>query len=134
VTSGGGYLGLESFDGRWFWFTRRGEDGLWRMALPAGEPELAVPELDRAMWGNWAPVPEGVLFVAKIPGHRAAFLQWRERAPPREARGSRIEELVRLDGWPMNPSLAAGPQGRWLLWSQTEPGEVESDLMLVEGL
>jgi len=134
VTRGGGYLGLESFDGRWLWFTRRGEDGLWRMALPAGEPELAVPELDRGMWGNWAPVPDGVVFVAKTSDHRAALLRWRERAPPRESRWSGIEELVRLDGWPINPSLAAGPEGRWLLWSQTEPGEVESDLMLVEGL
>lgn len=125
VTRGGGYFGRPSADGLSLWFTRRGEDGLWRMALPDGEAELVLPALERRSWGNWVLTPEGVVFVAKTADHRAALLEWTE--------GSGIRELARLDGWPINPSLAAGPQGRWLLWSQTEPGQVESDLILLEG-
>lgn len=126
VTRGGGYFARPSADGRSLWFTRRGEDGLWRMALPHGEPEPVVPALDRSFWGSWVLTPEGVVFVAKTPDHRAALLRWTE--------GAGTRELARLRGWPINPSLAAGPDGRWLLWSQTEPGQVESDLMLLEGL
>lgn len=130
VTRDGGWFARPSADGRFLWFTRRGEDGLWRMAVShgeeAGEPELLVPALERSFWGSWVLTPEGVIFVAKTPDHRAALLRWSE--------GSGVEELTRLDGWPINPSLAAGPDGRWLLWSQTEPGQVESDLMLVDGL
>ena len=51
VTSDDGMVGQESPDGKWLYFARGGENGIWRMPASGGE---AVRILDQPMAGYWA--------------------------------------------------------------------------------
>jgi Tol biopolymer transport system component/DNA-binding winged helix-turn-helix (wHTH) protein len=63
VTSDDGIAGQESPDGKWLYFARDDENGLWRMPAAGGE---AVHILDQPMacyWGYWAVSRSGVYFL-----------------------------------------------------------------------
>ncbi len=63
VTSDDGMVGQESPDGKWLYFVRDDENGLWRMPATGGE---AVRILDQPMagyWGYWAVSRNGIYFL-----------------------------------------------------------------------
>jgi Tol biopolymer transport system component len=63
VTSDDGFVGQESPDGKWLYFARDAENGLWRMPAAGGE---AVRILDQPMagyWGHWAVSRNGIYFL-----------------------------------------------------------------------
>ena len=127
VTPGGSRRAVESRDGRWLYFTRRGDDGrrgLWRQPTGGGEPELLLPGIDRHAAGNWAVAPAGVYYVTKGSDHASVLsLLDPERVETRR--------LATLEDWPMSRSLALAPDGSWLAYSQAYG--VDSDVVLVEG-
>lgn len=63
VTSDDGIVGQESLDGKWLYFARFDQDGIWRMPASGGE---AVRILDQPMagyWGYWAVSRSGIYFL-----------------------------------------------------------------------
>lgn len=129
VTRKGGHLGADSPDGRWLYFTRRGEPGLWRRPLAEEEvdatAEQVLENLPSYLDGNWALTGDGVLFVAKADdGHTELRL-----LDPDTGEESRLHPL---EDWPMNRSLAVSPDGTWVVYSQAYG--VDSDLVLAEGV
>ncbi|MGD2113834.1 MAG: winged helix-turn-helix domain-containing protein [Acidobacteriota bacterium] len=143
VTRGGGHRGAESLDGRWLYFSRRGQDGLWRRPLGAagstgaGQAELVLPELRREHEGNWAVGPDGIVFVTKdeTPGSEQGSVPASVLARFVPASGDapgRVETVTRLESWPISPSLALAPDGSWLIYSQAHG--VESDIVLAENV
>ena len=66
VTANGGVFGLESGDGRFFYFAKFEEPGIWRIPLNGDAEEIRV--LDQpgggTDWGVWALVNNGIYFIA----------------------------------------------------------------------
>ena len=66
VTTNGGVFGVESRDGRFFYFAKWEEPGIWRTPLKGGAEEIRV--LDQpgggTDWDIWALVKNGIYFIA----------------------------------------------------------------------
>ena len=66
VTTNGGVFGVESGDGRFFYFAKFEEPGIWRIPLNGDAEEIRV--LDQpgggTDWGVWALVNNGIYFIA----------------------------------------------------------------------
>jgi Tol biopolymer transport system component/DNA-binding winged helix-turn-helix (wHTH) protein len=63
VTTGDGIVPQESPDGKWLYYTRGNEDGVWRVP-PSGGAEtqiLAQPSAD--YWGYWQVTPRGIFYL-----------------------------------------------------------------------
>lgn len=128
VTRGGGRRGVESPDGSWVYFTRRGPDGrrgLWRQGTAGSGAELLVPGLGHRATDDWAVGPSGVYLVTKGPDH--AFVV--SLLDPDRGETRRV---ATLEEWPMSPSLALAPDESWLAYSQAYG--VESDIVIAEGI
>ena len=64
VTWGGGYVGAESPDRKYFYFMRGlNEEGLYRMPIGGGVEEPVLPKFPGKLWGNWAPTNDGVYYL-----------------------------------------------------------------------
>ena len=63
VTQGDGIEPQESPDGRWLYYTRGGEAGIWRVST-AGGPETQVFDQPAAnYWGYWQVTPQGIVYL-----------------------------------------------------------------------
>jgi Tol biopolymer transport system component/DNA-binding winged helix-turn-helix (wHTH) protein len=63
VTTGDGIVPQESPDGKWLYYTRGNEDGIWRVP-PSGGPEtqiLAQPSAN--YWGYWQVTSRGIFYL-----------------------------------------------------------------------
>ena len=66
VTANGGFLAMESPDGRWVYFTKAGEPGLWRIPAAGSGPKtetLILPQPPDSYWGYWAVTARGIYFL-----------------------------------------------------------------------
>jgi Tol biopolymer transport system component len=124
VTLRGGKEAVESFDGKFIYYTKGQQlstPGIWRMPVGGGD-EVRI--LDQTYSGQWALVEKGIHFLdskTKSPPTITFFNFARNRTtlvatPEREP--------ARL------PCLAISPDGRWILYTQVD--QYESDIMLVE--
>jgi Tol biopolymer transport system component len=126
VTRQGGFEAFESPDGALLYYTkRRGPGDIWQMPVAGGE-ERRVPELLGAgHWRYWAVLDDGIYFVAPAASARPAlkFLSFSTR---------RVTQLGVLARDPLQgpPGLSISPDGRWILYAQTD--QTISDIMLVE--
>jgi Tol biopolymer transport system component/DNA-binding winged helix-turn-helix (wHTH) protein len=66
VTMNGGIFGVESGDGRFFYFAKYEEPGIWRMPLNGGSEETRVVDQPGGGtdWNIWALVRNGIYFIA----------------------------------------------------------------------
>jgi hypothetical protein len=89
----------------------------------AGGEETRV--LDEAVQGFWALVANGIYFVnlKTTPNPTIDFFNF---ATSRTTRVAVIEKQLQL----VSPSLAASPDGRWLLYAEVD--SFENDIVLVE--
>jgi Tol biopolymer transport system component len=126
ITRKGGFEAVEAPDGKTLFYSKGYIDGLWTVPSTGGE-ERPIPELSEVgYWRSWTMTNDGIYFVA----HTGS-------APPRPlkffnfATGGIMQiGLVGKDPLPWVPSLAVSPDGRWLLYAQTE--QDTSIIMLVE--
>ena len=123
VTFRGGYNAIESPDGRFLYYAKKGEPGLWRTGLLGDETEtLVLGALEPFDWGNWALTGDGIYFIRREEGGPTirfySFLTGRSSA------------LATLADVPEHPSLAVSPDGRTLLYTHVDRNE--SDVLLVE--
>lgn len=123
VTFRGGYNALESPDGRFLYYAKKGEPGLWRIGLLGDEDEtLVLGALEPFDWGNWALTRDGIYFIRREESGPTirfySFLTGRSSA------------LATLADVPEHPSLAVSPDGGTLLYTHVDRNE--SDVLLVE--
>ena len=124
LTRNGGLIAQVSPDGRTLFFHREWLSGviptsLWKMPVEGGQ-ETKV--LDSASVRNWALVETGLWFINWTnPGDAA--LQFLEFATGKVTRVAPISK-------PPAPGLAVSPDGRTILYTQTD--QEGSELMLVE--
>jgi dipeptidyl aminopeptidase/acylaminoacyl peptidase len=63
VTTNGGYLAMESPDGKWLYFTKDNDSGLWRMPSGGGPETHILPQPADGFWGYWAVTISGIYFL-----------------------------------------------------------------------
>lgn len=122
LTRHGGISPVESFDGRYLYYSKYEQDGIWRMPLQGGDDETKVlSDIDPGSWPNWALSPEGIYFLkfGKFPHAELAFFDF--------ATG-KTHILLPLDkklGW----GLSLSADGKSIVYIQGQ--FAESNLMLV---
>jgi Tol biopolymer transport system component/DNA-binding winged helix-turn-helix (wHTH) protein len=68
VTSSDGIEPQESPDGKWLYFTRGDEDGIWRMPTGGG-PEVQISQQPEAgYWGYWKVEARGIFYLDREKG------------------------------------------------------------------
>lgn len=124
VTTDGGFAAAESPDGRFLYYAKPDEPGLWRRPLehpPGAGEEQVLAALGLEDWGNWTVQDGGIYYVERTgEGPLAVFydLATKQREP--------LAPLPQL----ASPSFAVSPDGQTLLYARIERSE--SDLMLVD--
>jgi Tol biopolymer transport system component/DNA-binding winged helix-turn-helix (wHTH) protein len=63
VTSGDGIEPQESFDGRWLYYTRGNEDGIWRIPTIGGTEEHISQQPSAGYWGYWQVGDHGIFYL-----------------------------------------------------------------------
>jgi Tol biopolymer transport system component len=127
LTRKGGWVGLESPDGKWLFYTK-GENGpLWKMPAAGGEEVIAVPS--RIGRAEFVVTDQGVFFIehnpdvskrADIPGGtEIRFLRFSTNQVKKIASVGPLTEM----------GLTVSPDRRNILYTQKESGV---DLMLLE--
>jgi sugar lactone lactonase YvrE len=124
VTTNGGVFGVESGDGRFFYFAKFEEAGIWRMPLNGGAEEIRVLDQPRGGtdWGFWVLIQNGIYFVARGADSKDSieFLDF--------ASGKKVR-IFTLDGRP-NDGLAVSPDEKSILFAQVKLSE--SQVVLVK--
>ena len=123
VTYRGGYNAFESPDGRYLYYAKKGEPGLWRYGIASSEDETPVlGALESFDWGNWALTERGIYFIRReAVGPTIRFYSFDT---------GRSAPIATLESVPEQPSLAVSPDGRTLLYTHIDRNE--SDILLVE--
>jgi Tol biopolymer transport system component len=110
VTRQGGFVSVESRDGRYLYYSQtRNRGPIYRMTLPAGEPELVAPDMHGLFF---AVANTGVYFL-----NRNRIWFW--SAETRQTRE------VLAPGRPLGFGLALSPDDRVLLFTQSESRQTD---------
>lgn len=67
VTASGGYLGRESLDGNWLYYSKRKPDGLWRRSIDGGPEEPVLPTGGAPLAESWELTDSGVYYIQSSP-------------------------------------------------------------------
>jgi len=70
VTTGDGIEPQESSDGRWLYYTRGDEDGIWRIPVAGGAEVQVSKQPTSGYWGYWQVTPQGIFYLdrSRTPG------------------------------------------------------------------
>ena len=63
VTRDDGIAGQESPDGKWLYFARAGEKGIWRMPVAGGEAVRILDQPAAGFWGYWCVAAHSLYFL-----------------------------------------------------------------------
>ncbi len=130
VTLEGGYHSSESPDGKFVYYGKRGEPGLWRMPTEGGDETLVIKDFDSADQGFWDLVEGGVCLVDRA-GTDSIGSGWVLKCLRLDTQAvTTVVELVRPPGTNAAP-FDFSKDGKWFAWTGTD--QSDSDLMVVEG-
>ena len=115
VTKNGGIFGTESADGKFLYFAKFQEPGIWRMPLNGGE-ETRILDAHES-WFNWSLADNGIYF---LDGRSIQFLEFASR---------KKSSILTLDRDP-SFGLALSPDQKSLLFAQE--GLSEANIVLVK--
>lgn len=122
LTKHGGISAVESFDGRYLYYSKYEQGGVWRMPLHgSGEETEVLGDAGHGGWPNWALSPEGIYFLkfGKFPEAAIELLDFRT------GKTEAIRVLDKRLGW----GLSLSADGKSIVYVQNQ--FAESNLMLV---
>ena len=125
LTRQGGFIAMESTDGKYLYYTKVDERvTFWRVTVDGEheEPVSGIPDLG---WPAWTITARGLLYYDTLEGNPA--LHFFDFATGQLKDGSRVPGRPTA----FNGGLTLSPDGRRLLFPQVS--EETSDLILVEG-
>ena len=124
VTKQGGYEAYESFDGRFVYYCKEMDSGLWQVETSGGEEAPLTP---RGQLGGWIPTRHGIVFFTHDSGKEKI-----ELFDTGTRRSTRIiAELPETITIPFGAStISVSPDGAWILYTQNDPSA--GDILLVE--
>jgi len=122
LTKNGGISGVESFDGRFLYYSKYELGGVWRMPLEGGEETQVLPEVQGSSWPNWALTSHGIYFLRfdKSPNVTIQFFEFATH------KTTPIWTLEKEPGW----GLATSRDGKSILYVQDE--FADSNIILVK--
>ncbi len=122
ITQHDGISPQESGDGRYLYYCKYEQGGLWRMSLFGGGQETEVlDDVGGGGWPDWALAPDGIYFL-KLDKFRDVSIEFYDFATNK---ANRVWNLQKEPGWGMSRSA----DGRSIVYVQDE--FAESNLMLV---
>lgn len=121
LTKHGGISPVESFDGRYLYYSKYEQAGVWRMPLQGGEESKVLIDMEPGGWPNWALSPEGIYFLkfGKFPHAELASFDFAD------SKTHVLWTLEKNPGWGL--SLSADRKSIVYIQDQV----AESSLMLV---
>jgi Tol biopolymer transport system component len=123
VTTQGGFVGSESIDGKWLYYTKPDSAGIWRVPVSGGEEAKILSQPGVGYWGYWCFRGNELLYVTSSQGSPAI-----ESYDLLTGRTKRIFQLQHAP--PPFAGLTASPDGNSLVFADlTEAG---SQITLVE--
>ena len=63
ITADDGMVGQESPDGKWLYFARGDQDGIWRVSTAGGKEERVLDQPSAGFWAYWEVSSEGIYFL-----------------------------------------------------------------------
>jgi Tol biopolymer transport system component/DNA-binding winged helix-turn-helix (wHTH) protein len=122
LTQNGGLSPVESYDGRFLYYSKYEVGGVWRMPVDGGEETQVLEEIIGCNWPNWALAPNGIYFLRfdKSPHATIQFLDFATN------KINPIWTLEKEPGW----GLDISHDGKSILYVQNE--FAESNIMLVK--
>jgi Tol biopolymer transport system component/DNA-binding winged helix-turn-helix (wHTH) protein len=124
VTKHGGFAAFESSDGKFLYYAKEDEPGIWRNPTSGGDEVRIVPELSTEYWGDWALSDRGIYYVHATNTRPAIeFFDFASH---------KVSIVAQVNGLPPggDPGFAVSPDGKRIIFSQVDASAV--DLMLVE--
>jgi Tol biopolymer transport system component/DNA-binding winged helix-turn-helix (wHTH) protein len=123
VTTQGGFVGSESIDGKWLYYTKPDSAGIWRVPVSGGEEAKILSQPGVGYWGYWCFRGNELLYVTSSQGSPAI-----ESYDLVTGRTKSIFQLQHAP--PPFAGLTASPDGNSLVFADlTEAG---SQITLVE--
>ena len=116
VTRNGGLYAIESDDGRFLYYSKFTQPGIWRMPLAGGEEVRILDEPGSRQWFSWALSPNGIYFLGGYPPDGTIKLF-------DFATGKIISIFVLEKPVPFFGGLALSPDGKSLLFGQLESSD-----------
>jgi Tol biopolymer transport system component len=121
ITRHGGISAVESTDGRYLYYSKFEEGGVWRMQIEERD-ETQVLDIVGDGWPNWALTSEGIFFLA-FPKSSHPMIQFLDFA---SGKTHPVLTFERDPGW----GIGASSDGKTLVYTQGD--FAESNLMMVE--
>jgi Tol biopolymer transport system component len=110
VTRSGGFVGKESPDGRWLYYTKYSQSGLWRMPLQGGAEVKILNDPPPEYWAYFSITREGI-YVLNVHGAESGIDFYRFAT----SSSSRVYKLAQP---PVRySSLTVSADGRWILFT-----------------
>ena len=125
VTKQGGFAAFESADRRFVYYSKApDESGVWKVPADGGDEAQVLEFPKSGYWGYWALADNGIYYVNTSSSPAALdFLAFAT------GRTTRVANLQREPA-AAEPGLAVSPDGRAILYTQTD--QADSDIVLVE--
>ena len=125
VTDHGGAEAFESRDGRFVYYTKYAQSGIWRKPTDRGGPETLV--IDRGSPYHWGLFDDGVCLM-DVEAATGPTVDCLDFDTNRITTVSRLPKNTRINV--EGPSFSVSPDGRWILYVTVE--REESDIMMVD--
>jgi Tol biopolymer transport system component len=123
VTSQGGFEGLESPDGKFFYYAKgRRLPGIWRIPVEGGAETPVLDHHQAGFWRVWTVTEQGIYFATAENPSRP-LIEFFSFAT------GQVTQIAALEK-PFYLGLSVSPDGRWLIYSQLD--QSGSDIMLME--
>ena len=108
VTTGDGIVPQESPDGKWLYYTRGDEDGIWRVPPSGGAETQILQQPSAGYWGYWQITPRGIFYLDRGQSSSAIRIY-----DPETKRTSLFTTLKQVP--PLYAGLSVAEQGRVVL-------------------
>jgi Tol biopolymer transport system component/DNA-binding winged helix-turn-helix (wHTH) protein len=126
VTRHGGFLAIESYDGRTLYYSKFEDGGLWSIPVGGGPEERVTTALHRGYWGHFAVTDSGIylLDVDATPRPTIMYYSFQKR---------KLTPVFQMEEHPVPwvANLSASRDGLTLLFAQWTP---QSQIEMVENL
>jgi len=124
VTKHGGHAAFESADGKFIYYTKISDGGIWRMQVDGGQESSLSPQIHLQQWNNWALTDNGVFFLSEESDRHPVIRFF-------DFSSTRIKDVVTLEGRvPWRSWISASADGKFVLYPQND--QDESNIMLLE--
>ena len=123
VTRKGGFASSASSDGKFLYYVKDNENGIWRMPTTGGDEMAVLPQFPAEHWGDWALVDKGIYYVDEVGHPTIKFLSFVHH---------KVTKIIEVESLPPpgDPGFTVSPDEKQIVFSQIDRSAV--DLMLVE--